>query len=328
MRKALITLLMAVLLLVVPTTTASADTWWHPSSAHALPMHWMLDGPGVMDINNPCQTGLRGLGCTGTLPAPAVMDVDGDYNTRAGGGVHASRGVGEAFQARGQFTICYMDAGVQEGANPGSGPYDREVPYRFPTDRQAGKSSWGGWWIDFTAPGTGTTQPDPRVLAVIEKRIQDWCLNLIPTEPDLSRCGAVRCGGIEFDEVDYWENKGSGYPDVTYASQLVYNRALYDLAHKYGLAAIHKGDIAQDVDLEPYADATLDEECAQYRECKDGGLKAFTDAGKAVWVAEYRSTPLSRLCTTYDAVARHWNGARYKLGLPANGGRQPCSGTW
>jgi len=327
MRKIFAAIALVLGMIVSTSGTASADTWWHPSSAHAMPLHWVLDTPSnVLDVNDPCTVGLRGLGCNGTLPQPAVMDVDGDYNTRSGNGVHASHGVGEAFQARGQFTICYMDAGVQEGQNPGSGPYDREPAYRFPTDRQAGASDWGGWWIDFTAPGTGTTSPDPRVLAVIEKRIQDWCLNLIPVEPDLSRCGATRCGGIEFDEVDYWENKGNGYPDVTPASQLVYNRALYDLAHKYGLAAIHKGDMAQVAQLQPYADATLNEECSQYRECDD--LASFSSNGKAVWVAEYKANPFSRLCDSYGAVARHWNGARYKLGLPNHGGRQPCPGTW
>jgi hypothetical protein len=322
-----------------------------------LPLQWVLNNVkgGPLNVNDPCSMGLRGLGCTGVLSLPAVMDVDGDYNTRDASTTstaHVSRGVGEAFQARGQFTVCYMDAGVQEGARPGQGPLDRELPYTFPADRQAEASDWGGWWIDFTAPGTGTTQPDPRVLAVIEKRIQDWCLNLIPTEPNLSRCGAPRCGGIEFDEVDYWENQGGGYPDVTYTSQLAYDRALYALAHKYGLAVVHKGDLAQVRDLEPSADATLNEECAQYRECLDEygptqsnpnptscteragvdpttcGLRIFSTHGKAVWEVEYKATAYVRMCTQYGAVGLHFNGAQMKLGLPANGGRQPCPGGW
>jgi hypothetical protein len=359
LKKILMTLAV-VMFAVIPATSpagAAPASWWKPSSAHALPMQWVLDtrNGGVIDVNDPCSMGQRGLGCIGTLAQPAVMDVDGDYNTRdasTSSTAHVSRGVGEAFQARGQFTICYMDAGVQEASSPGGGRLDREAPYTFPADRQAEASDWGGWWIDFTAPGNGTTQPDPRVLAVIEKRIQDWCLNLIPVEPNLSRCGAQRCGGIEFDEVDYWENTGGGYPDVTYNSQLAYNKALYDLAHKYGLAVIHKGDLAQVRDLEPYADATLNEECAQYKECLDEygptstnprstsctersgvdpktcGLRVFSTKGKAVWEVEYKSTAYKVMCVSYNPTVNHFNGARMKLGLPSNGGRQPCTGTW
>lgn len=229
--------------------------------------------------------------------------------------------------ARGQKVICYMDAGVQE-MNDQNTTFDREPPYRFPTDRHDRASSWGGYWIDFTEPGNGTRNPDPRVLAVIEKRIVDWCL---PLQAD----------AVEFDEVDYEQNNPNASDLQGIAgrdAQVAYNRALFALAHKHGMAAIHKGAIHLTRFLEPYADATLNEECEQYRECVNAwdedegvdvpGLLRYSNNGKAVWNAEYRSRPFSRLCSRIDNNGYHWNAARYRLGLPADGGRQPCSGSW
>lgn len=312
------------------TTCPPAQTWWTPCAAAPLPMHWALDtgaGDPPIDTANPWHIGQR-TRAGGTLPAPAVLDIDGDYNTRdvdAASYAHVSRGVVETLHARGQKAICYMDTGVQE-MNGTNTVYDREPPYRVPVDRQDKQSGWGGYWIDFTEPGTGTPNPDPQILAVVEQRIVDWCVT----------------GGfdaVEFDEVDYWENNPTS-PDVTYASQLTYNRALFGLAHSHNLAAIQKGDIIQTQDLVGYADATLNEECYRYRECTNPwnpdtgqeqvGLQAYTQQGKAVWVAEYTTNATTRMCA--DAPARQWNGARYYLGLPAgppnttNGGRDPCAG--
>jgi hypothetical protein len=100
------------------------------------------------------------------------------------------------------------------------------------------------------------------------------------------------------------------------------------------MAAIQKGDIIQTQDLVAYFDATLNEECVQYSECTNPyredtdteqvGLQAYTQAGKAVWLAEYKSGVQTKMCN--QAKAQHWNAARYKLGLPLNGGRQPCGG--
>lgn len=47
------------------------------------------------------------------------------------------------------------------------------------------------------------------------------------------------------------------------------------------------------------------------------------------WVAEYKNftaTKWANICS--KSTAQHWNTSRYKLGLPNNGGRMPCTGTW
>ena len=96
-----------------------------------------------------------------------------------------------------------------------------------------------------------------------------------------------------------------------------------------------KGDLEQAHDLAPYFDWNLTEECYQYQECTkvynpaDGkeypGLQSFTRLNKAVWVAEYKTFATNRwanICT--NSAAQHFNTARYRLGLPNNGGRQSC----
>lgn len=339
-----ITMLVGVLIGIGMPPAQAAD-WWQPSSSTPLALHWNLDtgtGDGPINVNDPWHVGERSLS-GGVLPRPAVLDIDGDYNTRTidpADTSHVSRGVVETLHARGQRVICYMDAGVQE-MNDAATVFDREAPYRFPTDRQAERSDWGGYWIDFTEPGNGTTAPDPRVLAVMQKRMVEWCKP--GTDP------AAWFDAVELDEVDYWENKGSGFPDVTYQSQLAYNRALYDMAHSLGLAVIHKGDLAQIRDLEPWADATLNEEAGQYRELLDEynpntgqtctesqpahldntcGVRVFSSKGKAVWNAEYKATAFNRSCTTYQPAKWRINVTQFRLGLPATGGRKPCPATW
>ncbi len=75
------------------------------------------------------------------------------------------------------------------------------------------------------------------------------------------------------------------------------DRDLAGLAHRDGLAAGPKNDVAQARELEPSFDFALDESCAEHDQCRD--LAPFVAAGKPVFDVEY--TRLSaRLC----AIAR------------------------
>lgn len=303
MRKAAALLLCAALAMLGTVALArpsGAVTWWQPASSTSLPLYWALSDP--IDVTKPAQIGERSL-TGGVLPAPAVLDIDGQLNTAA---------TVSWFHNRGQKVICYFDAGVYESYRPDAG--------KFPASVIGSKDgNWAGsWWVDVRRLD---------VLGPIEQARMDDCV-------------AKGFDMIEPDEIDGWENS-SGFP-LTYADQLNYNRHLFQWAHDRGIAILQKGDLIQTQDLvDPvsslpagYADATLNEECYRYQECTNPwnpvtnqeqvGLQAYTQRNRAVWVAEYTTTATTRMCK--DTPSHHWNAARYKLGLPVAGGRQPCAG--
>lgn len=270
---------------------AQAATWWRPSSATPLPLHWNLGG--TINPANPKHVGERGIDGI-ILPRPAVLDIDGEYNTAQ---------TVATLHARGQKVICYIDAGVYETYRGDAAKFPKWV---------IGKADqgWdGSYWLDIRRLDI--------LLPIMEARIRDLC-------------SAKGFDAVEPDEIDGWEN-ASGFP-LTYADQLRYNRAIADLIHSYGMAAIQKGDLIQTQDLQPSFDAALVEECFQYRECENPwnpdtddeqvGSQAYTLAGKAVWIAEYKASVDTRMCA--GSKKWGWNAARYKLGLPLNGGRKPC----
>lgn len=288
---ALAVALTAVLTAVVVSSPVAAAPSWHPGAV-SLPLYWALSGP--INVNDPRQVGERDL--TGKpLPAPAVLDIDGQMNTAA---------TVAALHARGQKVICYFDAGVYETYRPDAAQFPKSV-----IGRKDG--NWAGsYWLDIRQVSL--------LAPIMQARIQD--------------CVAKGFDMVEPDEIDGWENS-TGFP-LTYMDQLTYNRAVAGWAHAAGVTILQKGDLIQTRDLVDYFDAVLNEECYRYQECtnpynpitdqEQAGLQAYTQQDKAVWVAEYTTNATTRMCR--DAPGRHWNGARYRLGLPDTGGRQACPG--
>ncbi len=259
-------------------------------------MAWILDG-GI-NVSDPVQLGLRGIDGS-TLAAPDVYDIDGELNSAA---------TVAALHAMGKKVICYMDAGVYETY--------RSDASKFPAGIWgSADAGWAGsYWLDI-------------------RRIND----LAPImQARFQMCKDKGFDAIEPDEITGWSNN-SGFP-LTYADQIAYNKALAGWAHAIGMSIGLKGDLEQAHDLVNDFDWTLNEECYQYSECttisNDGpgadgkdwpGLQLFSQAGKAVWVAEYQGLGATQCA---NAVANHWNASLYALGLPLSGGRQPCAGTW
>lgn len=198
-----------------------------------------------------------------------------------------------ALQARGKRVICYFDAGVYESYRPDAGQFPSSV---------IGNPDEGwdnSWWLDI------------RQIAVLEPIMR----------ARIEECRAKGFDAVEPDEIDGYSND-SGFP-LTAADQLAYNRAIATWVHDAGLSVGLKGDIDQAVDLVSSFDWTLNEECFRYDECDL--LNAFVEADKAVWIAEYRATDLTAEDCA-EAGRNRWNAARYELGLPSDGGRQPCGG--
>ena len=186
----------------------------------------------------------------------------------------------------GAKAVCYISAGSWENWRPDAGSFPASV-----------KGRNNGWpqekWLDI------------RNLTVLGP-IMEARLNL---------CVSKGFDGVEFDNVDGYSNN-TGFP-LTYAHQITYNTFLANEAHERGLSAGLKNDVEQVVDLLPFFDWALNEECFQYEECDT--LLPFIQAGKAVFEVEY-GTPTSQFCP--QANAMNFNAMRKHLDLDAF--REPC----
>jgi len=103
------------------------------------------------------------------------------------------------------------------------------------------------------------------------------------------------CDGVEPDNMDGYSN-ASGFT-LTADDQLAYNRYLANQAHLRGLSIGLKNDLDQIAELVEYYDFAVNEQCFEYHECE--ALAPFTDAGKAIFNAEYADIYVS------DATARN-----------------------
>lgn len=103
------------------------------------------------------------------------------------------------------------------------------------------------------------------------------------------------CDGVEPDNMDGYSN-ASGFT-LTADDQLAYNRYLANQAHLRGLSIGLKNDLDQIAELVEYYDFAVNEQCFEYQECE--ALAPFTDAGKAIFNAEYADIYVS------DATARN-----------------------
>jgi hypothetical protein len=164
--------------------------------------------------------------------------------------------------AQGRVVIAYFSAGSWEDWRPDAGD--------FPESVKGNSNGWPGEnWLDI--------------------RQLDILGPIMEARMDL----AVQKGfdGVDPDNVDGYANN-TGF-NITYDDQITYNVFLANAAHQRGLSVSLKNDLGQVVDLEPYFDWALNEECYHYEECDK--LLPFIAAGKAVMHIEYDS-PTSAFC--------------------------------
>jgi hypothetical protein len=166
-------------------------------------------------------------------------------------------------KAKGKKVICYFSAGSSEDWRPD-----------YATIEDASKGSnldnWPGEkWLDIRTPNV---------------------LNVFKARLDLAV--SKGCDGVEPDNVDAYNNS-SGFP-LTAADQLKFNKTMADEAHKRGLSIALKNDLDQVLELEPYFDFSVNEQCQEYDECEM--LMPFIKAGKPVLNAEYQKAKSAALC--------------------------------
>ncbi|MFS1701577.1 endo alpha-1,4 polygalactosaminidase [Alteromonas sp. AMM-1] len=177
--------------------------------------------------------------------------------------------------SQGKQVICYFSAGSYEQW--------REDAAQFPAHVLG--DTLDGWederWLDIR---------DERVLAIMDSRIE------------LAK--SKECDAVEPDNVDGYTNH-TGF-NLTHEDQLAFNVALSDSAHAAGLGIGLKNDLDQIIELVPYFDFAVNEQCFEYSECE--ALQPFINANKAVFNAEYHSrwvndeTARADLCEQANAM--------------------------
>ncbi|WP_067458486.1 endo alpha-1,4 polygalactosaminidase [Actinomadura macra] len=206
----------------------------------------------------------------GACARPQVFDIDlyADGSV-AGNNSTLNTAAVKAIHARGGKAICYLDAGSVEKGRP---DYQQYVDWH---------NSHGRSLIGKAYPGF----PDENFANINNDRGQrDFVLRM--QEARVRKCAQAGFDGVEFDVVNAHEEKPqtTGW-SVTPSTQLVFNRALADMAHRHGMAAGLKNNLRQIPELLSSFDFAINEECWEYREC--GLLKPFIRAGKPVFGVEY-----------------------------------------
>lgn len=253
-----------------------ASTIWTPEVGTRW--QWQLQGrPGTYDATGGidvevCQPSFGGGPCV----RPDVLDFDLYVDPSIAGryGWTLETAAVDAVHASGRHAIGYVTAGDAERWRP---DYEQFVDF----DRRCGGCLLGNpfsrrfpdeYWANFS-PGKGRFS---------------FMVQMLRARTD--KVAAAGFDGIEYDIVDTYAN-GSRYTGVHVAAetQLAYNRALAEMAHADGLSVALKNDGGQIPDLLPYFDYAINEECFQWDEC--GAYRAFIEAGKPVFQAEYRLPP-------------------------------------
>jgi Glycoside-hydrolase family GH114 len=177
----------------------------------------------------------------------------------------------DAIHTAGGHALCYVQAGTAETFRPdypefvafdqacGGCLLGRPFSRRFPDE----------FWLNLNDDQGQRSF----VLGQVEARV--------------ALCAAAGFDGIEFDGVDaYAQGEAVTGWSISAETQLAYDRALADLAHRYGRTAALKNDLGQLADLLPWFDYAVNEQCHQFDECQ--GYADWIAAGKAVLVVEYR----------------------------------------
>ena len=160
----------------------------------------------------------------------------------------------EALQDDGKKVICYFSAGSYEDW--------RSDKNDFPQDVLG--DTLDGWegekWLDIS---------NEALVPIMRARLD------LAVEKG--------CDGVEPDNMDGYSND-TGFA-LSANVQLAYNKFIANEAHQRGLSVGLKNDLEQIVELEPYYDFSVNEQCHEYDECDM--MQPFIDVQKPVFNAEY-----------------------------------------
>jgi Glycoside-hydrolase family GH114 len=215
----------------------------------------------------------------GACVRPDVFDID-LYGI--GGGL-ATTAV-DAIHEAGAHAICYIDAGSIETYRP-------DYPSFVRFDKRCEGCLIGN-------PFSKVFNDENWANINNDQGQRDFMLEM--NEARVARCEEAGFDAVEFDVVEAYN---SSYRTVGWhisaRTQLTFNSALADIAHRHGMSVGLKNDLGQIPDLLPKFDFAINEQCFQYDECDS--LARFIQAGKPVFQVEYR-LPLEEFCPKADDV--------------------------
>jgi hypothetical protein len=287
----------------------SAGACWKP----AVKARWQYQLQGSPNPRGPgCihkGTGFVNIGVTGTsfatgrTVAPTVFDIDilqdgkcyspQDYSVLNYAAV-------QALHVRGARVIGYIDAGTAETWRP-------DFPEMQSFDQSCDGCLFGDplssfpdeYWLNITTTAKGVNPNTGRLETARQFLLGEMLARL-------KEAKLIGVDGIEFDDVDGWEND-TGL-SITGGQQLAYNTRLANLAHRVGLSAGLKNDLSQAGRLEPYFDFAVNEECWASGDC--GALRSWpAQHGKAVFNVEYSLSP-SKFCPKGNSSSWDFNSIR------------------
>jgi hypothetical protein len=229
----------------------------------------------------------------GSCVKPQAFDIDLYVDQKiSGNNTTLDTAAVNAIHANGAKAICYVEAGGWEDFRPDAQTY---VTYDNSCGHCLLGKTIGGFpnerWVNVQQVAW-LTQPG----GVLDSRV--------------AKCAQAGFDGVEWDLQDGYSNN-TGFA-LTYNDQLVFNSTIANLAHQHGLSVALKGDPEQAVDLGPWFDYTVNEQCHQYNEC--GNLSTgFVAAGKPVFNVEYNKSPGS-FCPKANGT-ENFNAIKKKVDL-------------
>jgi len=192
----------------------------------------------------------------------------------------------DELHAQGKKVICYFSAGSYENWRIDKDDFDSSVLGNN-LDGWAGEK-----WLNISAYSIRSIMTNRLDLAVKKG-----------------------CDGVEPDNVDGYTNN-SGFA-LSASDQLSYNKFLAEEAHNRGLSIGLKNDLDQVLELEPYFDFAINEQCHQYEECDS--LSPFIENAKPVFNAEYKKAYVNNTNSQRDLLCEDsYNRQFMTLILPLN----------
>ncbi len=184
----------------------------------------------------------------------------------------------QSLQNDGKKVICYFSAGSWEDW--------RDDANDFPSSVKGSKmDGWDELWLDIS---------DEALVPIMRARL------------DL----AVQkgCDGVEPDNMDGYTND-TGFA-LNSDNQLAYNKFIANEARKRRLSVGLKNDLDQIIELEPYYDFSINEQCHAFNECDK--MTPFINANKPVLNVEYKQKYINNNHNERDNMCIDTNNLSFK----------------